>query len=714
MSLARKGGSDLFHDPTGQGFITFGLNGHRETWPLVSRNVREWLSRKYYEAHKTSPGGDALKNALTTLGGIATFDGACRDVFVRARRPRGRRLPGPRHPVLGGRADPRFGVGRDPGQRGAGALPAAARACSPLPRPESGGDLSALRGLINVVDADGFDLVVGWLVGALNPRGTYPILVFSGEQGSAKTTAARLTRACLDPNVAPLRSQPREEGDVLIAASNGLVVGYDNLSKLPDWLSDALCRLTSGGGVGKRQLFTDGDEFILDARRPALLTGIESVLSRGDAIDRALLVELQTMAKGQRRTEAAVWSAFEEAHAGILGALLDAASTALRELPNTHIDELPRLADFACWVEAAAPALGWEQGRFLRVYSGNRDNADEVAIDASAIGPTLRGFLAELGEGGVWEGTASELLVKLNERASDAAKKEQDWPKRANSLSGQVKRLAPHLRRIGFGVRTGDREGHERRRVIRLARGAAKHRPHRPQDGDGAGNPHDNADFGAESADDPTTQGSSAHRPPSSAHRPHGEDAAGENPQQRRGFFGHRAGCGRCGRCGRCFAPFLGERHRRPARTASRLCRVPRLSRGHRRRRGVVPRVRSEGDVMGFVAQHDDKKRLRVRLTCDRCGREIDYRDAAKASSVAPPRSDARGDRARIHRSGSYRRCLEGSLMIELCCPSCQAPHDTRRACPRCGRWPNSGKHRNGRPARRRRRCRRLGQGGIS
>jgi hypothetical protein len=214
--------------------------------------------------------------------------------------------------------------------------------------------------------------------------------------------------------------------------------------------------------------------------------------------------------------------------------LLDAASIALREIPNTRIDELPRLADFACWVEAAAPALGWEQGRFLRAYNGNRDNADEVAIDASAIGPMLRSFLAELGEGGVWEGTASELLVKLNERASDAAKKEQDWPKRTNSLAGQVKRLAPHLRRIGYDVQTGYREGHDRHRMMRLVNIGAKDRPHRPQGEPREKNPRHDADSGAESADDPTPDRSSADRPQSSADRPHGEGDLAEKPAQPR------------------------------------------------------------------------------------------------------------------------------------------------------------------------------------
>jgi len=519
VGLARKDDSELFHDPAGSSFITFALNGHRENWPLASRTVRDWLSRRFYEAYETSPGGDALKNALTTLGGIATFDGLCRDVFVR--------LAGHEGAIYLDLGNAAWEVARIR-DTGWDVIPAGdapvrfrrPRGLLPLPTPEPGGHVTALRGLINVKDEAAFTLIVAWLLGALNPRGTYALLVLSGEQGSAKTTAARILRACIDPNVAALRSVPREEGDVLIAATNGLVVGYDNLSTLPDWLSDALCRLTSGGGLSKRALYTDVDEVVLDARRPALLTGIESVLSRGDAIDRALLVELHTISKGQRRTDEEVWGAFELARPGILGALLDAASAALQNLPNTHIADLPRLADFTRWVEAGAPAFGWEPGDFLGTYNGNRDNADEIAVEASPIGPTLLAYLDGLGDSGEWQGTASELLAALNTRVADDTKKARDWPKRANSVSGQVKRLAPHLRRLGFGVQIGEREGHEGRRIICLSKRVAKecqHRQHRQQ-------AHDDADFCRRSP----AAASSASSAASSAHHP-GTDS--ENPR---------------------------------------------------------------------------------------------------------------------------------------------------------------------------------------
>ena len=68
-------------------------------------------------------------------------------------------------------------------------------------------------------------------------------MVLSGEQGSAKSTFSAILRALLDPNTAPLRALPREDRDLFIAASNGHIMCFDNVSGLSAWISDTLCRL---------------------------------------------------------------------------------------------------------------------------------------------------------------------------------------------------------------------------------------------------------------------------------------------------------------------------------------------------------------------------------------------------------------------------------------------------------------------------------------
>src|SRR5947199_265451 len=121
--------------------------------------------------------------------------------------------------------------------------------------------IEALNAYLNLASQDDFILVVAWLLAALRSGGPYPLLAISGEQGSAKTVLSKLLKALIDPNAAPVRSLSREERELMIAANNGYMLAFDNLSGLPIWLSDALCRLASGGSFAVRRLYTDDEEY---------------------------------------------------------------------------------------------------------------------------------------------------------------------------------------------------------------------------------------------------------------------------------------------------------------------------------------------------------------------------------------------------------------------------------------------------------------------
>ena len=152
-----------------------------------------------------------------------------------------------------------------------------ARGMEPLPVPIHGGSLDELRPFTPVADDASWILLKSWLVAAYRPSGPYPLLVLQGPQGSAKTSVGRTLRSLIDPNVAPLRAEPKEERDLMIAGTNGWCVAIDNISYLQPWLSDALCRLATGGGFSTRQLYSDDEEKIFAAMRPTILTESKSL-----------------------------------------------------------------------------------------------------------------------------------------------------------------------------------------------------------------------------------------------------------------------------------------------------------------------------------------------------------------------------------------------------------------------------------------------------
>ena len=104
-----------------------------------------------------------------------------------------------------------------------------------------------------------------------------------------------MLRSLVDPSAAPIRAIPRDDRDLLVAARNSWTLIFDNLSGMPIWFADALCRLATGSGFGTRALHTDYDEIIFDAARPIVLNGISGLTDRADLADRAITVHLATL-----------------------------------------------------------------------------------------------------------------------------------------------------------------------------------------------------------------------------------------------------------------------------------------------------------------------------------------------------------------------------------------------------------------------------------
>jgi hypothetical protein len=455
---------ELFHTSDQQAYATLTVGDHRETWPVRSRGFRLWLSRKFFEKWGKTPGSQALTDAANVLEGKAIFEGAEHPVFTRVAALGGTiyldladdRWRAVEIDAIGWRvvADPPVKFRR-------------ARGMLSLPVPIEGGTLADLRKFVNVRTDEDWRPIVGWLIGACRPRGPYAILIVHGEQGSAKSTLARILRALLDPNEAAIRSAPRDERDLAIAAANGWCLAFDNISHIPDWLSDAYCRLATGGGFATRTLYENDEETIFNSQRPLIINGIEEIATRGDLLDRAIIDYLPTIPEAKRRTEAELWDAFERARPGILGELLTVVSTALRGEVATVLPRLPRMADFARWVTAAAPALGWEPDAFLHAYVANRSDANDMTLDASLVSQTVRDWAATLPA--PWEGTATDLLKLLEGRVDEKTRNLKTWPGTPQSLSGVLRRLASNLRATGVNITFLPRQ-HGGKRIVRVER----------------------------------------------------------------------------------------------------------------------------------------------------------------------------------------------------------------------------------------------------
>ncbi|HZZ78641.1 MAG TPA: hypothetical protein VFE62_08985 [Gemmataceae bacterium] len=462
VMLAQTAGISVFHTPDYVPFVRVPIGNHRENYPIQSTVFRRWLSGLYFRSLKRAPNANAIADAVSILAANAIHNGQRIEAHTRVARLGGTiylDLADADWRVIeitrdGWRivSNPTVMFRRPPGMY-------------QLPEPKVGGSIDLLRQFVNTKSESGFRLVIAFLVACLRPGRPFPVLFLRGEQGSAKSTLARLLRNLTDPNKAPLRRPPRDDRDLILAAMNGWNVVFDNLSFIPYWLSDGLCCLATGAGFGTRT--TNDEETLFQATRPIIVTAIEDVVTRGDLMDRCLIVELTPIPDERRRTEADIEADFAKMQPLILGALLDAVSVAIRNYAATRLPALPRMADFAQWVSAAELALGWKAGSFMADYSGNRDASIEAILDDSPIYGPLMTLLDE--HSGHWEGTPTDLLDALTTKAGDKNSKHKSWPAKPNALTNRLKRLSPALRARGITIER-ERTGHDGRRTLRVCR----------------------------------------------------------------------------------------------------------------------------------------------------------------------------------------------------------------------------------------------------
>jgi hypothetical protein len=430
---------------------------------VQSASFNRLVTKLVYQVEGTVVGGQAKKDALELLEARASFDGPTHPVALRMAEHEGRL-----YVDLGSHSWESVEVD-GAGWRIVRDSPVRfyrSRSMGELPRPVGGGALADLCPFVNCTDRD-FPLIQAWLLSTFRPSFPTPILALHGEQGSAKSTTARVLQSLVDPGTPAIRSAPRNEQDLIVAALNRRVLAFDNLSGLADWLSDALCRLVTDGGFSTRQLYSDAEEMIFEGRRVLLLNGIDELARRADLADRSLVLTLPRIPEEDRKGGELI-ETFERARPMLFGSLLDALVVGLKRSPEVKLDRLPRMADFARWGVACESRLAIATGSFLELYMGNRREAAELTLDSDPVATTVREFMEERSE---WEGSPSALLESLQRVAAGPITASRRWPKLPNLVSSRLKRLAPALRGQGINVEFGKvNEGRKRRRSIRIVK----------------------------------------------------------------------------------------------------------------------------------------------------------------------------------------------------------------------------------------------------
>jgi hypothetical protein len=445
--------AELFTTPDGTAHALVAGYGRRECYKIASTPFRRWVAG-LAEDKGLTPNKTAVSDAVFAIEARAFRDGPKKAVYLRLARVDDRI-----YVDLADHAGRVVEISAD-GWRTTTDCPVAFvrhENMAPLPVPERGGSFGDLRPFLNVTEAE-FPLVRGFILDCFKAVGPYTVLLINGEQGSAKSTATKILRQIIDPvHKALARRLQRDEYELAIAAQRNAVLFFDNVSSLPQWLSDAIASLATGSGFAVRTLYSQDEETVYGNAVPVCFNGIPDFAESSDLLDRAIRVTLPRIADERRLSEDQFEPAFQAARPRILGAILDAVSAGLRNFETVQLGSLPRMARSARWIAACELALPAGQWSFAEAYERNREELNVLAIDHSPVATALLSWMDQtaIRTGKPWEGSASALHTELLGVVNGLVAMSVGFPKAPNKLSSELRRLAPALSKVGVRVSLG-------------------------------------------------------------------------------------------------------------------------------------------------------------------------------------------------------------------------------------------------------------------
>ena len=405
------------------------------------RSLRAELAREYRRRTGKVAPGQALADAMLTIEGIA------QDAESVVLHLRVARVAGAVWLDLGDDTGRAVRI-TDDGWQVTDAVPvlfARTVLTGALPEPVRGGDLGELWSWLNVAPRDR-PLILAALIAQLDPDVPHVVIGVNGENGSGKSTATRVLVSLLDPSPVTLRKAPKDAEAWVTAAAGSLVVGIENLSSIPDWLSDSICRASTGEGDVRRKLYTDGQLSVFAFRRCVIANGIDFGALRGDLAERMLSILLFPIGDDDRAEEKLFWPLWHTAHPRILGAVLELAAACQRASGAVQLTKKPRMADYARTLATVDQVLGTTGlARYLSMQA-------DMATDSLTGDPFVIAVAQHIGVT-TFDGTSAQLL-DLVERPDRRPPK--GWPAGPRQVTTLLKRQAPVMRKAGWTITDDD------------------------------------------------------------------------------------------------------------------------------------------------------------------------------------------------------------------------------------------------------------------
>lgn len=436
LIAVQESGAVLFHDQYDEAYIAYYGDGSSVS-KIDSKHTRMWLTRYANMKFNSIPSTDTISRVVQSLSASALFDGRQHSLDVRS-------------------VHDTTGLWYDLSERAVHVTENGWEVARESPlifkrfphqkkqvTPVSGGSLRLLLNYINITNQQDKLLFLVYVVAAFIPGFPHPLLILHGAQGAGKTTPMKIMKELIDPSELTGLSSPKNIDTFVQTMGHHSFMFYDNLSKMPEWFSDALARAVTGDSFGKRGLYSDDDDFIYRFQRTISLNGINQVVYKSDLLDRSILLNLERISPEKRKEAQVFWKEFEQDKPLILGAIFDVLVGSLALYEKVKLERLPRMADFAHWGYAIAEAAGYSGQDFIEAYSRNIEIQHDEAIEANPIAQVIIEFMSDRDK---WEGTPAglyNLLVPVAWRLEIS--QSRGWPKDAARLGRALTIIAPNL-----------------------------------------------------------------------------------------------------------------------------------------------------------------------------------------------------------------------------------------------------------------------------
>jgi energy-coupling factor transporter ATP-binding protein EcfA2 len=339
----------------------------------------------------------------------------------------------------------------------------------PLYESKAKGDPKKILDYLNIEnESDEAILLLTYMASLFIPKIVHPVLILLGPHGSAKSTMFRLIQRIVDPTETEILNISTNTEEYIQKTAHSWVSFYDNVTKIPRNLSDAMCRTVTGGSHSKRSLYSDDDDFTYKFKHCVGINGIQFNSLQPDLLDRSIIFSMDRITEKSRKSEMSLMDDFRTDRKIILTGFLNLIAESMKIVDDIDLDKvaLPRLADFYKWGIAFSKVLGYGQQRFERAFNLNKSSAPEIISNKTALIKLIDEYLNDNDK---WSGTASEFRSKLIKFADDNGLNSDVIPDSSDWLSRRLNKYSEGDMFLKIGIKF-EKERKASKKLIKISK----------------------------------------------------------------------------------------------------------------------------------------------------------------------------------------------------------------------------------------------------